>query len=107
MSQMNNSQGNKAPQVPMKNLVGFLLSLILTFAALGLGVAHVLSFGMVLFIILVFAVLQIVVQLYLFMHFMESDAPAYHVIGVALGLFFAISVIAGSLWTMAFNSQAL
>lgn len=107
MSQMNNTQGNKAPHVPMKNLVGFILSLVLTFAALGLGVAHILSFGVVLFIILFFAVLQIVVQLYFFMHFMESDGPAFHVIGVALGLLFAVSIIAGSLWTMAFNSQAL
>jgi cytochrome aa3 quinol oxidase subunit IV len=106
MSQMNNSP-KKAPQVPMKNLLGFALSLILTFAALFLGMAHVLSFGAVLFVILVLAVFQIVVQLYFFMHFMESDGPAFHVIGVALGLLFAVSVIAGSLWTMAFNSQAL
>ncbi|WP_245566427.1 cytochrome o ubiquinol oxidase subunit IV [Tuberibacillus calidus] len=99
--------GNKAPHVPMKNLVGFLLSLILTFAALGLGLAHVMSFGMVMFIILILAVLQIVVQLYFFMHFTESDGPRYHIIGLAIAVFFVICIIGGSIWAMTFNSQAL
>ena len=104
---MNTTNGNKAPQIPLKNFIGFLLSLILTFAALGLGMAHVLSFGVVIFIILVLAVLQIVVQLYFFMHFMESDGPRFHVLGLAIGLIFVISIIAGSIWVMTFNSQAL
>jgi len=105
MSQMNN--GKNAPMIPLKNFIGFLLSLILTFAALFLGMAHVLSFGAVLFIILVLAVLQIVVQLYFFMHFTESDGPKFHIVGLAIGLIFVISIIAGSLWVMTFNSQAL
>ncbi|MGV3487983.1 MAG: cytochrome o ubiquinol oxidase subunit IV [Tuberibacillus sp.] len=106
MSQMN-TNGKKAPMVPLKNLIGFLLSLILTFAALGLGVAHVMSFGAVISIILILAVLQIVVQLYFFMHFTESDGPKFHIVGLAIGLIFVVSIIAGSLWVMTFNSQAL
>ncbi|HET7627161.1 MAG TPA: cytochrome C oxidase subunit IV family protein [Bacillales bacterium] len=93
------------PMFPLKNVVGYALSLILTFAALGLGVAHVLPFGAVMVVLMILAVMQIAVQLYFFMHFMESDGPAYHVIGLALGVIFTIAVVAGSVWVMTFNAQ--
>ncbi|WP_238594624.1 cytochrome C oxidase subunit IV family protein [Caenibacillus caldisaponilyticus] len=98
-------EGKHAPLIPMKNFVGYLLSLVLTFAALALGMAHVLSFGAVMLIMLLLAVLQVVVQLIFFMHFTESDGPRYHIVGLALGAFFALCVIFGSIWIMTFNSQ--
>ena len=104
MSQ-NKSDSVQAPMIPMKNLIGFILSLVLTFAALWLGLAGVLSFGAVIVIMLILGCLQIAVQLYFFMHFSESDGPKYHIIGLSLGLFFAFCVIAGSIWIMTFNAQ--
>ncbi|WEG12070.1 cytochrome C oxidase subunit IV family protein [Pullulanibacillus sp. KACC 23026] len=99
------SNPTHTPMIPMKNLVGFILSLILTFAALWLGLSGVLSFAAVIIILLILACLQIAVQLYFFMHFSESDGPKYHIIGLSLGLFFAFCVIAGSIWIMTFNAQ--
>ncbi len=101
----NNSNPSNAPMIPMKNLIGFILSLVLTFVALWLGLSGALSFAAVIVIILILACLQIAVQLYFFMHFTESDGPLYHVIALSLGLFFAICVIGGTIWIMTFNSQ--
>lgn len=98
-------EGKHAPLIPMKNVIGYLLSLILTFAALALGMAHVLSFGAAMLIMSLLAVLQVVVQLIYFMHFTESDGPRYHITGLAMAAFFALCIIFGSMWIMAFNSQ--
>ncbi|HET7580206.1 MAG TPA: cytochrome C oxidase subunit IV family protein [Bacillales bacterium] len=94
------------PLFPMKNVIGFGLSLILTFAALGLGAAHILPFGIVMMILMGLAVLQIAVQLFFFMHFMESDGPPFHVAGLAIGVIFTIAIVAMSVWIMSFNSMS-
>lgn len=95
----------KTPLIPMKNLIGYFLSLVLTFAALFLGMSGALSFGVVMLILMILACGQIAVQLYFFMHLMESDGPAYHVIGLIFGVIFTIAIVAGSLWIMTFNAQ--
>ncbi|GGH75713.1 cytochrome aa3 quinol oxidase subunit IV [Pullulanibacillus pueri] len=105
MSQSHVKANEKHPLFPIKNVIGFVLSLILTFVALGLGAAHILPFGPIMLIIMGLAVLQIAVQLFFFMHFMESDGPAYHVIGLTIGIINAVAVIGGTIWVMTFNSQ--
>lgn len=105
MSQVN-IEGKRKPLFPLKNVVGFGLSLALTFAALALGVAHVLPFGVVMLILVIMAILQIVVQLFFFMHFLESDGPIFHVGGMALGVIFTIAIVALSVWIMTFNAQS-
>jgi heme/copper-type cytochrome/quinol oxidase subunit 4 len=81
------------------------LSLVLTFGALGLGVSGLFSFGPAMFLLMVLACLQIAVQLFFFMHFLESDGPKYHIIGLAFGVIFTFAIVAGSIWIMTFNAQ--
>ncbi|GGE44129.1 hypothetical protein GCM10011391_23660 [Pullulanibacillus camelliae] len=100
-----NGSTQKHALFPIKNVIGFGLSLLLTFVAIALGVSHALAFGPVMMIIMGLAVLQIIVQLFFFMHFTESDGPAYHIIGLAIGIINTIAIIAGTLWIMTFNSQ--
>lgn len=102
---MSDKLQEKKSLIPKKNMLGYFLSLLLTFAALWLGSAGILSFGHVMIIIMILACLQIVVQLFFFMHFMESDGPAYHVIGLAFAIVFTLAIVAGSMWIMTFNSQ--
>lgn len=101
----NNKHSGSIPYFPIKNVAGFALSLILTFASLWLGLSGMLSFTHVMIILMILACLQIVVQLVFFMHFLESDGPAYHVIGLVFGIIFTFAVVAGSIWIMTFNSQ--
>lgn len=88
---------------PWKHLVGLILSIGLTLAALGLVLAHGLSRAELMAVVMLLAVVQIAVQLIFFMHFTESVGPKYHITGLALGLFFAFCVVAGSIWIMTFG----
>ncbi|GMA51471.1 cytochrome o ubiquinol oxidase subunit IV [Alicyclobacillus contaminans] len=90
---------------PWSHVVGLVVSLVLTFAALWLVQAHAMPHGLLLAVILVLAVLQIVVQLFFFMHFLESYGPRYHVTSLALAFVFTVCIIAGSLWIMTFGGE--
>lgn len=92
---------------PWKNVIGYLMSMVLTVAALWTVLAQPAQVGVILFVILGLAVVQIFVQLFFFMHFLERDeGPAFHAMGLALGLIFTIAIVAGSMWIMTFNSLA-
>lgn len=87
-------------------IIGYLLSIILTIAALWLTVANVLTVGVLVLIIVLLAGLQILVQLFFFMHITEKgDGPAYHIMGLVLGLIFVFVIVGGSIWIMSFNSM--
>ncbi len=85
-------------------MIGFLLSIALTLFAYEAVKVHVLSFKPLLFVILLLAVVQILVQLLLFMHVTESHGPRYHILAFSLALFFVFVFVAASIWIMSFNT---
>ncbi|WP_047152288.1 cytochrome o ubiquinol oxidase subunit IV [Aneurinibacillus tyrosinisolvens] len=98
-------QGVHKHGIPWSHVVGFVLSLILTGLALWMGLSHVLSFRPLFTVILGLAVLQILVQLFFFMHVREGHGPAWHVWMLVLGLLFTFTIVAGSIWIMTFGSE--
>lgn len=90
---------------PWKHVIGFLLSLVLTFIALWLVVSVRLPAGALITMIVFLAALQVLVQLLFFMHIGEGYRPIYH-IGTLLFAFFTVFiVVAASIWIMAFTSM--
>lgn len=92
---------------PWKGIIGYIMSIILTAFSMWIVFAHVAQFGTALFIILGLAVLQIFVQLFMFMHVTESDdGPPWQVLGLLAGLLFVATIVGMSMWIMTFNGQA-
>ncbi len=90
---------------PWKHIVGYVLSLVLTFAALGLVLSSALPLTAVIVSIVILAVLQLLVQLFLFMHLTERHGSATHILTLSFAFFVAITVVAGSAWIMTFRSS--
>ncbi|MFC0296098.1 cytochrome aa3 quinol oxidase subunit IV [Geobacillus jurassicus] len=87
---------------PWKHIIGFLLSLVLTFAALWAALSSGLPLKTVIVIIVVFAVIQASLQLFMFMHVTESDSGRIQTFNMAYSFFIAVVVVAGSIWVMQF-----
>jgi cytochrome o ubiquinol oxidase operon protein cyoD len=88
-------------------ITGYLLSLVLTVIPLALVLTHSLSRDGLILTILTTAVLQFIVQLFLFMHVREKQngTPHWHGIGLVLGLVVILTIVCGSIWVMKFSSQ--
>ncbi|MCF8563174.1 cytochrome C oxidase subunit IV family protein [Alicyclobacillus tolerans] len=105
---MNSTRGNRAhPEhglgVPS---FGFVLSMALTAAALWLVRQGFLQRTQMITGLLGLAVVQIFIQLFFFMHVNESDERAWHIWLLALGLLLVVTIVAGSIWIMSFNTEA-
>jgi len=85
--------------------IGFIFSIILTVIPLLLVLNHVLAKNILLAGILGMAVLQFFVQFFFFMHIKDGEKPRYNVMALILGIVFVITIVAGSIWIMTFNSQ--
>ncbi|CAH0294452.1 cytochrome o ubiquinol oxidase subunit IV [Priestia megaterium] len=85
--------------------IGFIFSIILTIIPLMLVLNHVFSKNILLASILGMAVLQFFIQLFFFMHIKDGEKPRYNVMALILGIVFVITIVAGSIWIMTFNSQ--
>ncbi|RIV22986.1 cytochrome aa3 quinol oxidase subunit IV [Alicyclobacillaceae bacterium I2511] len=103
-SPTNTSHGSYE-KFPWKHILGFVLSLALTFIALWL----VLSIHMpprILITLLVFlAILQVFVQFLFFMHIGEGYRPGYHISMILFAFFTVFVVVAASIWIMSFASM--
>jgi cytochrome o ubiquinol oxidase operon protein cyoD len=86
-------------------VVGYAASLLLTVIPLGLLLLHVMSFPLFAVCIVAMAVLQLLVQLFFFMHIRDSEKPSFNVWALALGGFIVVVIVAASAWIMTFNSQ--
>jgi cytochrome aa3-600 menaquinol oxidase subunit IV len=87
---------------PWKHIIGFILSLVLTFAALWVALSSGLTVKAIIGIIVIFAIIQASLQLFMFMHMTESDSGKIQTINMAYAFFIAVVVVAGSVWTMSF-----
>jgi cytochrome o ubiquinol oxidase operon protein cyoD len=86
-------------------LIGFILSIVLTIIPLVLVLEHMLAKTALIVSILTAAVLQFVLQLFFFMHIRDGEGPRYNVMALILGLVFVVTIVAGAMWIMSFNSQ--
>ncbi|WKB35704.1 cytochrome aa3 quinol oxidase subunit IV [Terrilactibacillus sp. S3-3] len=88
---------------PWKHVIGLILSLALTMIALWVAVYMTLPGLVTLTIIVVLALLQALIQLFMFMHLSEATAPWIQNVGIIFGVFTAFAVVAGSIWIMWFT----
>ena len=90
---------------PWKHIVGYLLSLILTVIDFWISLKLHLPASATIATIVVLAIFQMMVQLFLFMHLTERiHGNAFQKLFIYGGIFFAICVVAGSIWVMTFKS---
>jgi cytochrome aa3-600 menaquinol oxidase subunit IV len=85
---------------PISHVVGFFMSLALTFAAAWIAIQSSLSMKAVMWIIGTLAVGQAGIQLYMFMHINEGDDKVTNNINILYSAFIAVVIVAGSIWVM-------
>ncbi|WP_051663366.1 cytochrome o ubiquinol oxidase subunit IV [Alicyclobacillus macrosporangiidus] len=86
-------------------IVGYIASLVLTAIAFWLALGHHMVGGPLALTLLILGGLQIVVQLFFFMHVTEGDGPPWHSVGLVLGLIFTFAIALMSIWIMSFHYQ--
>lgn len=84
-------------------IIGYLASLVLTAIAFILALTHSMSFSPLLVVMMILAALQILVQLFFFMHITESEGPPYHAIALGLGLAITFTIALLSIWILGFG----
>jgi len=84
-------------------VIGFILSIVLTIIPLVLVMNPLFSKTGTIIAIMIMAVLQFVIQLFFFMHIREGEKPRWNVQTLILGLVIVLTIVAGSIWIMAFN----
>ncbi|MBO9131173.1 cytochrome aa3 quinol oxidase subunit IV [Bacillus sp. 165] len=92
------SQTNHHKGFPWGHVVGFAMSLILTFAALFLVLYTSLPALTIVAIITGLAVLQAGLQLFMFMHMTESENAKIQTGTMAYSFFIAVTIVAGTVW---------
>ncbi|MDY0395149.1 cytochrome aa3 quinol oxidase subunit IV [Virgibacillus halophilus] len=89
---------------PVKHIMGFICSLVLTVVALGV-LAFDLSVKSGVILLLITAFLQASIQLVMFMHAGESEDKKSIYTNVIYALFIAVVTILGTLLTMIWGYQ--
>ncbi|UOR10932.1 cytochrome aa3 quinol oxidase subunit IV [Halobacillus amylolyticus] len=92
-------------RIPVQHIVGFVLSIALTLLAVWAALGSNLSTTWIIVSIMVLAVIQAGIQLFMFMHMTESESRSGHVPWNMMfhGFVLAAIVVAGSLFTMSFG----
>lgn len=99
----NHSQINKTFR---RYLVGFAVSIVLTLLAFGLVLIHVQSHHQIfshLFLYIsigILAILQVIAQLFLFLHLGDETSPRWRLWIFLFALMVILIIVAGSLWIM-------
>ncbi len=93
-------QSHASKGFPIGHVIGFLMSLLLTFAAAIVALKTSLPTNTILFIIGGLAVIQAGLQLFMFMHVSEGEDKKAQIINIAYGVFVAVVIVAGSIWVL-------
>ncbi|RSL33033.1 cytochrome aa3 quinol oxidase subunit IV [Salibacterium salarium] len=88
---------------PKKHIVGFIASIVLTIIAAWAALGSGLPTPWIITAIMVLAVIQACIQLFMFMHMTETDSGGIQVGNMLQAFFVAAVVVAGSVWTMSFG----
>ncbi|BBH24671.1 cytochrome o ubiquinol oxidase subunit IV [Paenibacillus baekrokdamisoli] len=86
-------------------IIGFILSIVLTIIPLLIVFKANMGKTATIITIMLAAVVQLLVQLFFFMHIREGEKPRYNVMTLILGLFIVVVIVGGSMWIMSFNSM--
>ncbi|WP_042171068.1 cytochrome o ubiquinol oxidase subunit IV [Paenibacillus gorillae] len=99
-----NAHGDANAHGSMKSyIIGFVLSIVLTILPLVIVLNDLMSKTATIIFILIMAALQFVVQLFFFMHIRDEKKPRFNMIALIFGLVILLTVVAGSIWIMAYN----
>ncbi len=82
------------------NMLGFMLSLVLTLVSFGMAMKGGLPESVALAVIVVAAVVQIVVQMHFFLHLDASPSQRWNVMVAVYTVIIIAFIVAGSLWIM-------
>jgi cytochrome aa3-600 menaquinol oxidase subunit IV len=85
---------------PISHVIGFFMSLVLTFGAAWIALQSSLSMKAVMWIVGTLAVAQAGIQLYMFMHINEGDDKVTNNVNILYSAFIAVVIVAGSIWVM-------
>ncbi|MBT2217668.1 cytochrome aa3 quinol oxidase subunit IV [Virgibacillus dakarensis] len=96
---------HKTKRIPVKHIIGFILSLALTIVAAWAALGSDLPKGWIITSIMVLAVIQAAIQLFMFMHMTESASGNGHIPWNMMfhGFVIVAIVVAGSLFTMSYG----
>lgn len=85
-------------------IAGFIISLLLTFAAFGAVWAHLgqgmFSTPVLIAVLLVLAAVQLMVQLLFFLHIGEEQRPRWNLTSLLFAALVLVIIVGGSLWIM-------
>jgi len=98
-----NAQKNMERRFPIGHVLGFLLSLVLTFGAAWVALETDISVGTTLWVIGTLAIVQAALQLFMFMHVTEGNDKSTQIINIVYGVFVAVVIVAGTIWVMSFG----
>lgn len=84
---------------PWMQIIGFLLSVGLTFLAVWVGLEAGLAMNTIIVIVFVLAFLQAAIQLFMFMHVTEGEG-GWQVGKMLSATFIALVIVVGSVWVM-------
>jgi cytochrome aa3-600 menaquinol oxidase subunit 4 len=99
-------QQHSSKGFPIGHVIGFLLSLLVTFTAAIIALKTSLSYHTIMFIIGGLAVIQAGLQLFMFMHVSEGEDKKVQLINIIYGVFVAVVVVAGSIWVLSSGHAA-
>ncbi|WP_068615019.1 cytochrome o ubiquinol oxidase subunit IV [Paenibacillus tuaregi] len=85
-------------------VLGFIFSIVLTIIPLVIVMNGLLNKTQTVITIMIMAILQLIVQLFFFMHIREGEKPRWNVMTLIVGVIIVFTVVAGSIWIMSFNS---
>jgi cytochrome c oxidase subunit 4 len=83
------SQHPAKPESAMKHLISFALMIVLTAAAFWLVATHTVPQHLILPLILLFAVIQVLLQLFTFMH-LDQKGSAHYTLFIVVGILIAV-----------------
>ncbi|MEI7025552.1 cytochrome o ubiquinol oxidase subunit IV [Paenibacillus sp. y28] len=101
-----NSHGHESHGSLKSYVIGFLLSIVLTIIPLVVVLNGMMGKTATLALILIAAILQFVVQLFFFMHLREGENAHWNMMVLILGLIILLTIVAGSIWIMTYNTVA-
>ena len=100
MSDTNHSVAGESHGSVKSYVIGLILSIILTVVAFGVVMSGDFSKMVVVVTILVMAVLQVLVQLILFMHMNTKSEGGWNFVSFVFAVSILVLVIGGSIWIM-------
>ncbi|WP_264739311.1 cytochrome aa3 quinol oxidase subunit IV [Cytobacillus firmus] len=93
-------ENHQPKSFPISHVIGFVVSLVLTFAAAGIALKTNLSFKVIMWIIGSLAVIQAGMQLFMFMHLREGEDGTTNLVNMIYAVFLVIVIVVGSIWVL-------